>query len=98
MAQTRSIHVQVISPELTLAEAISKSKDLLHPCIHPPVLGLTRQTQFQVITKEIIHAITDSQGLAIYVCGLPGTGKTMVIDKVIAEINKQFDGHVICYE
>ena len=78
------------SEDLTLKEAILKTKAMLHPNIEPHVLGPSRLTQFNGIVEKVKEAITTNQGLTIYACGLPGTGKTMIITKVVQEIQSLY--------
>jgi Cdc6-like AAA superfamily ATPase len=63
---------------------------MLHPNIEPHVLGPSRLTQFNDIVEKVKEAITTNQGLTIYACGLPGTGKTMIITKVVQEIQSLY--------
>ena len=78
------------SATFTLKEAILKTKAMLHPNIEPHVLGPSRLTQFNDIVEKVKEAITTNQGLTIYACGLPGTGKTMIITKVVQEIQSLY--------
>ena len=79
-----------LPPAITLGEAITKSIMSLNNDINVVPLCSSRQPHFELIKNEIVEAILNSQGVTIYACGLPGTGKTMVINEVIAALNQQF--------
>ena len=79
-----------LNSEIILEEAIKKSLSLLTLDNNIASLSTSRQKHFDFIRNEISDAITDRQGIAIYACGLPGTGKSLVFHKVIETISQQF--------
>lgn len=79
-----------LTPAITLEDAITKSLSLLKCDTNVSQLRISRQKHFELIKNEIVEAVTNNEGITIYACGLPGTGKTMVINEVITALNQQF--------
>ena len=77
-------------PTITLEEAIQKTQSSLRSYDNNVQLDSIRERQFQEIKNDMVDAIINSQGRALYACGLPGTGKTIVINKMLKALHLQF--------
>ena len=74
----------------TLEEAIHLTQSSLRLYDNDVKLDCSRERQLQEIKNDLVDAIINKQGRALYACGMPGTGKTLVITKVFQALSLEF--------
>lgn len=75
----------------TLEEAIKKCKSMLFPSAEPAEsVPMRREAEFEIVSREMSKSITGDCGTYIYLCGISGAGKTVMVHKVIAQMERQY--------
>ena len=86
---TSSMSVSPVpGPTMCLGEAIKKTKENLHPGLDPDEIVSSRLEQYQEIRTDVCDALENEQGMTLYICGCPGTGKTVLIRKLVVELER----------
>ena len=90
----KSSYIQNGPKEYTLHEAFMKTKEIIHPNMDPPEIDTSRRSHYNFIIKKVQNGISNNQGMTIYACGQPGTGKSMIVTKALQYMDEQFPSEV----
>lgn len=73
------------APPFTIRDCVARAKLALSPGVHPDFCP-GRLTEFNDIGNVIFRAIQGQHGTAVYVCGSPGSGKTITVKRVVVSL------------
>ena len=79
---------------LSLSDAIKKTKQNLHCDIDPNDIDSSRSEDYEVVKNVLQEALDIRQGLFIYVCGLPGTGKTVFVRRICNKLRETYSSTI----
>ncbi|CAN0533149.1 unnamed protein product [Ectocarpus sp. 12 AP-2014] len=79
----------------TKRRALQSALEALNPSNAPDVLK-QRTTEFNQVLQFVTNSVAKASGGSLYLCGVPGTGKTQTMAHVRAEVEEKFSkqGHI----
>ena len=80
---------------LSLSDAIQSTKNNLHCDIDPKDMDSSRLQDYEEVTNVLQEALNIKQGLFLYVCGLPGTGKTVFVRKICNKLRDSYCNTIV---
>ncbi|CAM9105812.1 unnamed protein product [Ectocarpus fasciculatus] len=78
----------------TKGRALQSALEALNPSNAPGALK-QRTTEFNQVLQFVTNSVAKASGGSLYLCGVPGTGKTQTMAHVRAEVQEKFSkGHI----